>query len=70
MLARSFEPPAFPLRHAAKDLRLIEAVAERQGLDLPLLTTIAERFGQAVARGHGVLDMTATFLTTSGDRAG
>jgi 3-hydroxyisobutyrate dehydrogenase len=64
MIARDF-PPAFPLRHAAKDLRLVEDAAERHGLDVPLVTAVAERFAEGVARGHGELDMSATFLTSA-----
>jgi 3-hydroxyisobutyrate dehydrogenase len=62
MIAREF-PPAFPLRHALKDLQLVEAAAGRHELDVPLVTAITERFAQAVAAGNGDLDMSATFLT-------
>ena len=64
MIARSFDP-AFPLRHAAKDLRLVEAAAARHDLDVPLVAAIAERFADAVERGHGDLDMSATFLLSA-----
>ncbi len=63
MIERSF-PPAFPLRHAEKDLRLIEEAAGRHELDVPLVAAIAERFAQGVAAGNGDLDMSATFLTS------
>ena len=62
MIERAF-PPAFPLRHALKDLRLVEEAAERHDLDVPLVTAIAERFAQGVAEGNGDLDMSATFVT-------
>jgi 3-hydroxyisobutyrate dehydrogenase len=62
MIEREFAP-AFPLRHAEKDLRLIEAAADRHDLDVPLVAAIAERFAQGVAAGRGDLDMSATFLT-------
>jgi 3-hydroxyisobutyrate dehydrogenase len=62
MIERSF-PPAFPLRHAAKDLRLIEEAASRHELDVPLVEAISARFAEGVAAGHGELDMSATFLT-------
>jgi 3-hydroxyisobutyrate dehydrogenase len=62
MIERSF-PPAFPLRHAAKDLRLIEEAAGRHELDVPLIDAVAARFVQGVQAGHGDLDMSATFLT-------
>ena len=64
MIAREFAP-AFPLRHAAKDLRLVEDAAARHELSVPLVTAIAERFAEGVERGHGDLDMSATFLTTA-----
>jgi 3-hydroxyisobutyrate dehydrogenase len=62
MIERSF-PPAFPLRHAAKDLRLIEEAAGRHELEVPLIDAVAARFAQGVQAGHGDLDMSATFLT-------
>jgi 3-hydroxyisobutyrate dehydrogenase len=62
MIEREFAP-AFPLRHALKDLRLVEDAAERHELYVPLVTAIAERFAQGVAVGNGDLDMSATFLT-------
>jgi 3-hydroxyisobutyrate dehydrogenase len=62
MIDRSFEP-AFPLRLAAKDVRLIEDAAGRHELDLPLHAAIAARFAEGVERGNGDLDMSATFLT-------
>jgi 3-hydroxyisobutyrate dehydrogenase len=62
MIERSF-PPAFPLRHAAKDLRLIEDAAQRHDLDVPLIDAIAARYAEGVAAGHGDLDLSATFLT-------
>ena len=63
MIERSF-PPAFPLRHAAKDLRLIEDAAARHGLDVPLIDDDrgALRAGRG-GRARGDLDMSATFLT-------
>jgi 3-hydroxyisobutyrate dehydrogenase len=67
MIDRAFEP-AFPLRLAAKDLRLIEDVIARNELDLPLLSAIAARFAEGVERGNGELDMSATFLTAAGAR--
>jgi 3-hydroxyisobutyrate dehydrogenase len=67
MIERSF-PPAFPLRHAAKDLRLIEEAARRHDLDVPLIEAIAARFAEGVAAGHGDLDMSATFLTGAESR--
>jgi len=64
MIERAF-PPAFPLRHAAKDLRLVEDAAARHRLDVPLVGAIADRLAEGVRRGHGDLDMSATFLTST-----
>ena len=58
MLAGDFEP-SFLLRHAAKDLRLIEAATD---LDLPLVAATAARFAQAVEAGRGDLDMSAVYV--------
>jgi 3-hydroxyisobutyrate dehydrogenase len=63
MLERSFEP-AFKLKLAAKDAGLVEAAAQRHGLDLPLVTTIRQRLEQG-AREHGEQDMSATYLTSA-----
>jgi len=62
MIERAFDP-AFPLRLAAKDLRLIEEARREQDLELPLLTAVAERFAEGVERGNGELDFSATYLT-------
>jgi 3-hydroxyisobutyrate dehydrogenase len=62
MMERAFDP-AFPLRLAAKDLRLIEDARRAADLELPLLTAVAERFAEGVARGNGELDLSATYLT-------
>jgi 3-hydroxyisobutyrate dehydrogenase len=59
MLERDFEP-SFLLRHAAKDLRLIEEASA--GLDLPLVAATSRRFAQAVEQGRGDLDMSAVYL--------
>jgi 3-hydroxyisobutyrate dehydrogenase len=62
MIERAFEP-AFPLRLAAKDLRLIEEAGAAAELELPLFAAVAERFAEGVARGNGDLDLAATYLT-------
>jgi 3-hydroxyisobutyrate dehydrogenase len=64
MIERSFEP-SFALKLAAKDADLVVAAAERNGLDLPALRTIAERLSQGVDAGHGDEDMAATYLTSA-----
>ena len=63
MIERNFEP-AFRLRLAAKDARLVAESAERRGLDLPMLSAIAQRM-TAGAEEHGDKDMAATYLTST-----
>lgn len=59
---RNFDPQ-FSLKLAAKDARLMEEAMRRHGLDLPLVTAIAERLAQGAKR-HPGLDMSATYLTS------
>jgi 3-hydroxyisobutyrate dehydrogenase len=66
MIERSFEP-SFRLTLAAKDARLAAAAATEHGLDLPLVTTIAERL-TAGSDQHGDEDMAATFLVSAPTR--
>jgi 3-hydroxyisobutyrate dehydrogenase len=57
MLERDF-PPAFPLRHARKDLRL--ALEEADGrATLPVVGTVRAQFDRAVELGHGDEDASA-----------
>lgn len=59
IIERNFEPQ-FPLEAGAKDARLALEVAERRGLDLPVLAAIAERM-TAAAADHGREDIAATW---------
>jgi 3-hydroxyisobutyrate dehydrogenase len=61
-------PVSFTLRLAAKDARLIEQAAERAGIDLPLVRTIAERLAAGVDAGYGEDDMAATYRLSAPDR--
>jgi 3-hydroxyisobutyrate dehydrogenase len=65
MIERSFEP-AFKLALAAKDARLVQDAAAAYEVDLPLVTAIAARLEEGVAK-HGAKDMSATFLTSMPD---
>jgi 3-hydroxyisobutyrate dehydrogenase len=65
MIQRDF-PPAFPLRLAAKDARLIAEAAEAEGLDVPLVRAVAAQFAAGVERGYGDEDLAATFRTAAG----
>jgi len=51
--------PAFPLKHAAKDLRLALAAAHSAGLRLPVAQAASARFEAALAAGRGDEDMAA-----------
>ncbi len=66
MIERSFDP-SFQLKLATKDAGLAVDSAEAHGLDLPLITTIHDRFAQAVD-DHGEEDLSATFLTSAPSR--
>jgi 3-hydroxyisobutyrate dehydrogenase len=63
ILERNFEP-SFKLELAAKDAALVQAAAERHGLDLPLVSTISDRLHEG-AQEHGEDDMSATYLTSA-----
>lgn len=64
MIAGDFEPPSFPLRHAAKDVRLMLEAAAAEELALALAPAILRRFEAAEAHGHGAADMAALVLGT------
>ncbi len=63
MIDRDFTP-SFRLALAAKDAGLAQELAERHGLDLPLLETIRRRLAEGV-EAHGDEDLAATFLTSA-----
>ncbi|OIQ93825.1 2-(hydroxymethyl)glutarate dehydrogenase [mine drainage metagenome] len=52
-------PPAFPLKHMAKDFRLIEAAAAAAGIGLPAAQAVAARFAAAEAQALGERDVMA-----------
>jgi 3-hydroxyisobutyrate dehydrogenase len=61
MIEETFEPPAFPLRLAAKDARLVLDAAEAAGLDLPLVRAVHTQFERAADTGHDDEDMAAVY---------
>ena len=65
MIERDF-PPAFPLRLAAKDARLIAEAAEAERLDVPLVRAVAAQLAAGVELGYGDEDLAATFRTAAG----
>ena len=60
---RTFEPQ-FKLETALKDVELIEELAARSGVELPLVEATARAFARAVELGHGDEDMAATWYGT------
>jgi 3-hydroxyisobutyrate dehydrogenase len=54
-------PVSFALKLAAKDASLMEEAAEKTGLDVPMIRTIARRLAEGVDAGHGEEDMAATY---------
>jgi 3-hydroxyisobutyrate dehydrogenase len=67
MIERDFTP-SFRLKHAAKDAALVEDAAFSRGMNLPLLDVIARRLGEGASE-HGDEDLSATYLTSSPERA-
>lgn len=59
ILEREF-PTSFSLANGAKDARLAAEVADREGLDLPVLRAIADRL-TAGADQYGDEDIAATW---------
>jgi 3-hydroxyisobutyrate dehydrogenase len=66
MIEHDFEP-SFKLSLAAKDARLAVELAQRLGLDLPMLRAIRDRLAEGAER-HGEADVAATFLTSAPSR--
>lgn len=54
--------PQFTVEGAAKDLRLIVAAGERNGVRMDLAAAGVERFGRAARYGHGGDDMAASYF--------
>ena len=61
MADESFEPPAFPLRLAAKDGRLVLEAAREAGLTLPLVRATCSQFERSIEQGHGDEDMASAY---------
>jgi 3-hydroxyisobutyrate dehydrogenase len=59
--------PGFTVEGAAKDLRLIVAAGERNGVRMDLAAAGAERFLRAARLGHGGDDIAASYLASFED---
>jgi 3-hydroxyisobutyrate dehydrogenase len=60
-------PPSFKLRHAAKDLRLVDEAADEAGLLLPEARAASEWLEEGVAHAAGDLDFSAVVATILGE---
>ncbi|KAG0499859.1 hypothetical protein HPP92_004550 [Vanilla planifolia] len=65
-------PPAFPLKHQQKDMRLALALGDKNAVSLPVAATANEAFKRARGRGLGDLDFSAVHeivktIQSSGD---
>ena len=63
IMERDFTP-AFQLKLAAKDARLVAEAAKRHQVDVPLVRVIRDRLAEGVPE-HGEKDMSATYLTSA-----
>jgi 3-hydroxyisobutyrate dehydrogenase len=63
IVERRFDPQ-FKLETAHKDALLVRELAARSGVDLALVDAIEDRFGRAIAAGHGDEDLSATWYAT------
>ena len=62
-------PPSFKLRHAAKDLRLVDEAAEDTGISLPAAHAAREWLDEAIVHGAGDRDFSAVVATILGEEA-
>lgn len=63
IIERQFDPQ-FKLETAHKDAGLIRELAARSGVELAFVDAIEERFGRAIAAGHGEEDMSAAWYAS------
>ena len=70
LMADGEYPASFTLRLAAKDAVLMEDAAQKAGVDLPLIRTVARRLAEGVEAGYGDEDMAATYRLSAPDGSG
>ncbi|GLI70686.1 hypothetical protein VaNZ11_015626 [Volvox africanus] len=63
IMNRSY-PPAFPLKHQQKDLRLALALGDSLNQSLPVAAAANEAYKNAKAKGHGDEDFAAVYEAT------
>ena len=59
-------PPAFPLKHQQKDLRLALELAHERGVELPVTAAANAQYVKASAMGHGDADFSAVAKAARG----
>lgn len=57
-------PPAFPLKHQQKDMRLAVALGDELGVPMPVSAAANESFKRARQMGLGDNDMSAVYMST------
>ncbi|OLE35453.1 MAG: 3-hydroxyisobutyrate dehydrogenase [Actinobacteria bacterium 13_1_20CM_3_68_9] len=67
MIERKFDP-AFPLRLADKDARLVLEAVDGDGDELPVTRAVERRIAEAIELGHGDEDMAAAYLASAARR--
>ena len=67
MIERKFDP-AFPLRLADKDARLVLEALDGDGDELPVTRAVERRIAEAIELGHGDEDMAAAYLASAARR--
>jgi 3-hydroxyisobutyrate dehydrogenase-like beta-hydroxyacid dehydrogenase len=63
-------PPSFKLRHAEKDLRLVEDAAASTGRELKVAHAARSWLDEAASRGAADLDFAAVVATIAGEKPG
>jgi 3-hydroxyisobutyrate dehydrogenase len=64
IIERRFDPQ-FKLETAHKDAVLIRELAAVSGIELAFVDAVEDRFGRAIAAGHGDQDLSATWYATA-----
>jgi glyoxylate/succinic semialdehyde reductase len=67
MIKGVYTPPAFPLKHAQKDMRLALAMGAASGLPLPTAATANQQY-LSVLQAHGDHDFSAVHHAARRDR--